>query len=317
MKSINILLLTIIFSIFGKLHAVSLVYNMKIRRAFAAENFIQSQPEKKSFWLLTALPIIYFKERHIQVPLKKQDFYEKVFLIGSIFNIRFLAPYNWWLEFTTGVESQKNVNKGTQTFTKSRTGFDDVVFTLGKNFFFHLDKGQVALYVITGFPTKYRVTLQEAFDPLVGTRFFGLGAGAECSYSFTRTPEQSLTGILQTRFVHFFDRSWEPILPCGGKIEPGNITDLFMILQYRYKIDVFEVGYNPTFFTNQATRVSCKKIESPYFVRNSFYANFTHVFKESLLLKKPGGIGTGLNISRSKLFDTKIFSFWINVTLLF
>jgi hypothetical protein len=90
-----------------------------------------------------------------------------------------------------------------------------------------------------------------------------------------------------------------------------------MILQYRHMLNVFEVGYNPTFFTNQAARLCNEIVHSPSFVRNSFYANFIHVFKESALLKKPGGIGTGLNVGRSSMFNTKIFAWWVNISLLF
>ncbi len=298
-------------------HTVSLVYNMKIRRAFSAQNFLQLDPGRKNFWLLTALPILYTRTRHIEAPLTKQDFYEKSFLAGSIFNIRLLMPDYWWLEFTTGLENQTNHNAGTLTFKDSRTGFDDIVLTAGKNLFFSNDKGQVAFYAITGFPTKYTITVQEAYDTLVGTRFFGLGAGGELSYSFIKTLKQALTAVLQVRCVHFFDRTWSPILPAGGKIQPGNLTDLFMILQYRHKKNIFEIGYNPTFFTNQAVRLCTEKISSPNLVRNSFYANYIHVFKKSLLLKKPGGIGTGFNIGRSGTFDTKIFAWWLNLSLLF
>lgn len=317
MSNINRLFLIIFIHSYGSIQAVSLVYNMKIRRAFSTHVFEQIFPGKESFWLLTALPVVYNRSRHIVAPLTHQDVYEKTFLAGPIFNIRFLAPHDWWLELTTGLENQTDHTCGTQTFKNSRTGFDDIVLTAGKNFFFYDDKGQVSLYAIGGFPTKYQVTAQETYETLVGTRFFGLGAGGEISYTFIRSLKQALAAIVQARCVHFFDRTWYPILPCGAKIQPGNLTDLFMILQYRHKVNIFEVGYNPTFFTNQAALLPTEKITSPNFARNSFYANFIHVFKKSLLLKKPGGIGTGFNISRSKMFDTKIFAWWVNISLLF
>jgi hypothetical protein len=317
MKVLKLIFLMIIFTARETVYSVSLVYNMKIRRAISAHVFEHIFPGKTNFWLLTALPIVYTRSRHIVAPLTSQDLYEKTLLAGSVFNVRFLAPHYWWLEFTTGLENQTDHTCGTQTFKDSRTGFDDIVLTAGKNFFFHDEKGQISFYAIGGVPTKFQVTPQETYDTLVGTRFFGLGAGGELSYSFIKSLKQALIGILQARCVHFFDRAWSPILPCGAQIQPGNLTDLFLIMQYRHKVNIFEVGYNPTFFTNQAALLPTEKIKSPNIVRNSFYANFIHVFKKSLLLKKPGGIGTGINISRSETFDTKIFAWWINLSLLF
>ncbi len=297
--------------------AVSLVYNMKIRRAFSAQAFEALFPGKKSFWLITGLPIVYTRSRHIELPLTRGNIFEKTLLSGAIFNARFFAPHYWWLEFTTGLEHQTNHHSGTQNFKDSRTGLDDIVIAAGKNFLFHHEKGQIAIYAISGFPTKYDITAAEAYDTLVGTRFFGLGLGAELSYSFIKNLKQALVGIVQTRFVHFFDRKWQPVLPCGSKIQPGNLTDLFMLVQYRHAFNIFEIGYNPSFFTNQAVILPSEKVPSNDLIRNSFYANYIHAFKSSLLLKKPGGIGTGFNISRSKTFNTKIFAWWINISLLF
>jgi len=312
-----IVTLAIFLCINQSITAVSLVYNMKIRRAVSSSFFEHIFPGKKNFWLLTGLPVVYTRSRHITVPLTQQNVFEKTFLAGAIFNARFLAQHYWWLEFTTGLENQKDTVRGTQDFKASRTGLDDIVIAGGKNFLFHDEKGQIALYGIMGFPLKWDVTVQESFDALVGTRFFGLGAGTELSYSFIKTLKKAFNAILQIRYVHFFDRAWVPILPCGSKIQPGNLTDLFMILQYRHKFNVFEIGYNPSFFTNQAVILPKEKVHSQNLVRNSFYANFTHVFKKSLLLKKPGGIGTGFNISRAETFDTKIFAWWVNLSLLF
>ncbi len=102
-------------------------------------------------------------------------FMKEPFLAGAIFNARFFAPHYWWLEFTTGIEHQKDKIRGTQNFNISRTGLDDIVVAGGKNFLFHDETGQIALYGITGFPTQWQVTAQENFDPLVGTRFLASG----------------------------------------------------------------------------------------------------------------------------------------------
>ena len=59
------------------------------------------------------------------------------------------------------------------------------------------------------------------------------------------------------------------------------------------------------------------KVDAPNVIRNSFYASFIHVFKKMFFLNKPGGIGTGFIIGRAKTFDTKIFSWWVNLSVLF
>jgi hypothetical protein len=310
----KITLFILSFLFFQDMLSVSLVYNMKIRRAVSLGAILQS--EQRVFWLLTALPIFYERSRHIVAPTLHQNIYTKDKTAGAIFNIRGITSDHWWLEFTTGLENQKTVSCGTATFKTSRTGFDDIVLSAGKNFFLN-DNAQCVVYGICGFPTKTSVNLLEAQGPLVGSRFFGLGAGAEFSYSFIKKLQRSLLAVAQARFVHFFNRKWFPILPCTAQIEPGNITDLFIIMQYRERKDVFEVGYNPTFFTNQGVRFQASHVASPNFVRNSFYANYLHLFMKSWIFKRPGAVGAGFNIGRADIFDTKIAACWFNVSLLF
>ena len=294
--------------------AISLVYNLKIRRSFALHDLLQT--DRKLLWLVSAVPVIYSRKRHVISPQTNNNFHDKSLLGGALFNIRCLAPKDWWAELTTGVERQTTKSCGTLNQKASRTGCDDIVLTGGKNFNFK-KRGQAVLYGLCGFPTRIKVTPQERFDTLVGTRFFGAGFGGELSYNFLADGNRALTAIFQTRFVHFFSRNWFPILPCNAKIQPGNITDLFLIMRYREKRNFLEVGYNPTFFTQQAALLATGKVPSPNFVRNSFYASATHLFKESYLLHRPGGIGVGCSIGRATIFDTKIASFWINFTLLF
>jgi len=178
------------------------------------------------------------------------------------------------------------------------------------------DNGQIVAYGIAGFPTYRAVSAADQFDTPVGTRFFGLGGGGEISYSFIKQRAQALIGIIQTRFVHFFNRHWSPILPCDARIQPGNITDLVLLLQYRKKKNVFEVGYNPTFFTNQAVLLSTQTLKTDTFVRNSVYANYVHLFERLPLIGMPGGFGAGINLGRSDRFDTNIFACWLNMTVL-
>lgn len=297
-----------------KLYGVTLVYNMKIRRAFNTSVLVGTAPKTEA--LLTGLPIFYIRDRHIVIPELRQDIEEKLVALGAIFNLRVVTPKFWWAELTTGIENQKVTSTGTNPFRISGTGMDDIILSAGKNFFVS-DEIQVALYGLAGFPVKQDVSIEETQTTLVGTRFYGLGVGMELSYAFLRSLKRSVVGILQERFVHFFDRSWYPIFPRDAKIQPGNITDIFVILQYQEMMNVFEVGYNPTFFMNQAAIFQTGTVRSPNFVRNSFYVNYMYLFRGLPLFKVPGALGLGLNIGRSHLLDTKIISGWFNITWLF
>lgn len=297
-------------------YSTTLVYNMKIRRAFAAGSLLNSNNKKQYAWLLTVLPIFYQRTRELHVEQLLGTVHEKTRSGGSIFNARVLAPHHWWAEVTMGLEKQTAQYDSPSNTCVSRTGLDDIVASIGKNFFFAHDNGQIVLYGIAGFPTHRAVSAADQFDPLVGTRFFGLGGGGEISYSFIKQRAQALIGIIQTRFVHFFNRSWSPILPCDARIQPGNITDLVLLLQYRKNKHVFEVGYNPTFFTNQAVLLSTQALKTDTFVRNSVYANYLYLFAQLPLIQLPGGLGAGINIGRADRFDTKIFACWLNVTVL-
>lgn len=294
---------------------LSLVYSMKIRRAFDS-SALSSSHQKKTIALVSALPIFYVRERNIVVPFLEQDIYEKTKMFGAIFNVRTITPNYWWVELTTGVENESIASSGTNISKISGVGMDDILIAAGKNFFVG-GKAQFAAYGLAGFPIEQDVSIPETQTTLVGSRFYGLGAGAEFSYAFIKKIERSFVGIVQARFVHLFTRSWYPILSFGDRIQPGNFTDLFLIAQCREKMNVFEVGYNPTFFTNQAVLLQAGSLQSPNFVRNSFYANYTYIFKELPLVEIPGALGAGLSISRSSLLTTKIEAGWINITVLF
>jgi hypothetical protein len=303
-------------SVVHNIDSTTLVYNMKIRRAFAAGSLLNIKQKKQFAWLLTALPIYYQRTRQISVQQLSNAIHEKTRSGGSIFNARLLAPYHWWAEVVTGLEKQTTQYAAASNTQVSRTGFDDIVISIGKNFFFAHDNGQAVVYGIAGFPAYRAVSEADQFDPQVGTRVFGLGVGGEVSYSFIKQQAQALIGIIQTRFVHFFNRRWAPILPCDARIQPGNITDLVLLLQYRKKKNVIEVGYNPTFFTDQAVLLPAQTIKTDTFVRNSVYANYLLLFERLPLIKMPGGLGAGINIGRANRFDTKIFACWLNVTVL-
>lgn len=296
--------------------AITLVYNMKIRRQFNAAASAVLHRDKKSIFIATAVPIIYKRDRHIVDKSLAIDIQEKRLSGGSILNFRYVAPKAWWAEVTTGIEHESVKVRGTSCFKDSRTGLDDIVLSAGYNMF-PTENSQFVLYGLAGIPTRRKVTALEVQDTLVGTRFYSIGAGAEFSYSFINSLKESLIAILQARFIHFFSRNWAPVLPIDAQIQPGNVTDLLFTLQYRKKKDIFELGYNPTFFTDQAVILKTGKIEGPNFVRNSMYLSYARVIPEVPVLKTPMLLGAGINIGNSKRFETKILTFWLNISVIF
>ena len=295
--------------------AISLVYNLKIRRAFNYPVAQLLKKDKKTLWVTTAVPIAYKRDRHIVNPMFGVDVVDKRLIAGSLFNVRCVIPPNWWAEISTGLENEHAKVSGTSTIDASRTGFDDIVFSAGRNFFIK-KSSQFVLYALTGVPTRLKVTPVEAQDTLVGTRFFSFGVGSEFSYSFINSLPKSLVFIFQNRFLHFFNRKW-PILTVGSKIQPGNVTDLLLAIDYRRGRNSFEVGYNPTIFSNQAVIFPTQTVSSNAFVRQSGFGSYFRLFEKLPLLNRPGLIGTGLLVSRAHRFETKIVALWLNFTTVF
>lgn len=306
--------LLLAFCLHQPLQAITLVYNMKIRRVFEANTL--SNKENKSRWVATAVPIVYTRNRTIVDNALGINVCEQIIIGGALLNLRYISPESSWVEVTTGIEKEHVKSQGSSVFTNSRTGLDDIVISVGHNIF-PTDKTQIVFYGLAGLPTHRKVTLLETFNTPVGTRFFSVGLGSEFSYSFINTIQKSLLVLLQARFVHFFNRNWSPILPVDAKIQPGNVTDLLFTAQYRKRRNIFETGYNPTFFTNQAVILKTGTVPGPHFVRHSVYGSFAHVCKHFPVLKTPVIVGTGFSVGASQRFDTRIFSCWVNISTIF
>lgn len=295
-------------------HATTLVYNLRIRRSFNLPFALKEQ--KKARILASAIPIFYARKSHIVDATKYLDIDEKRRVGGALFNVRYIPSKHWWLEVTTGLETEHSNFRGSDSFNAARTGLDDIVFAGGYRHFIGQNT-QIVGYGIFGTPTQRSVSLDDRYGPLVGSRFFNLGFGAEGSYAFITKPDFGLTGVLQQRFIHGFDRSWFPILPKCSIIQPGNFTDLLGTLQFRKNFTGIEVGYNPTFFTNQAIISPTKqKISADTFIRHGGYISVAHLILNTTF-DKPMVIGAGCNISGSKKFDARTFSTWLNISVVF
>lgn len=297
-------------------YPISLVYNLKIRRAFPGLDDLLRKPNGKT-WVVTAVPIVYNVDRSITSQIFNIDAFQNHFLFGSLINIAFVPKKGYWVEVTSAIEHERAKSKGMPTFNTSKTGVDDIVIAGGKNIFFGNKKTQLSIFGLVGFPTTWKVTAFDAQDALVGTRFYGIAAGAELSHALLQNHKQALIFFLQTRLLHFFDRKWEPILPVGGRIQPGNVSDYIFALRYRHIQTMMEVGFNETIFTNQAVKFSGQTVASSAYYRHSFFARLNYLTMRLPMTNKPGSFGGGFLVSRAKRFNTKIVSGWINVATAF
>lgn len=310
-KSVIIIISNVI--IWNTINSISLVYNIKIRRTFSLLSELSKGKKRKYRYIATAVPIVYKRNRHIVTEELNVCEYRRS--SGSIFNFRCTAPTYWWIEASTGLERECACLKGSLNRNFSRTGLDDIIISGGKNFF-PRKHTQFVLYGLAGFPVERDVSLVEAQDTLVGTRFFSIGAGSELSYAFFESLRQSLIGVFQVRFLHFFDRSWFPILPYNATIQPGNVTDLLWTLQYRFKTNILEAGYNTTFFTNQAVLLETERRDTEAFLRKSFYVTYNKVIPK-IFSDKHLVVGAGINNGSSDRYNTNIITSWFTCSIIF
>lgn len=304
----------LIFTLYMPLtHTYPLVYNMRIRRAFNVPFALK----KKSFTLLSALPVYFARRSHIVTEKPAVDVHEYRNIVGSLFDVRYLPSKNWWAEVTTGLENDHSAFEGSDAFSASRTGFDDFLFTGGYRHFIG-DRTQLVFYGLAGLPAGRTVRKDDRYGPLVGSRFYGAGFGTEASYAFIEDKEQTLSGIIQQRFVHFFNRHWFPILPACDTIVPGNFTDILITLQYRKQMTAYETGVDFTFFTNQGVMTPTTTVNTANFTRYAGYINILHLIGSTIKNnRKPIVIGGGINISGTKVFHAKTYSVWTGLTIVF
>lgn len=304
----------LLISLSQQIFPITLVYNMKIRRSFDLRSIL---PNHHAIVAATVVPIVYKRDSHIIREEKNIDTFDHRVTKGALLNLRYVPSRSWWFEATTGIEKEKVISCGTNDFRASRRGFDDFVFSGGYSWY-PAKGAQFVLYGIGGLPARKKIKKEDAQGTLVGTRFYSLGLGSEISYDFIGTLKNSFVLYFQDRFIHFFTRNWFPILPQGSKIVPGNLTDFLLAAQFRHRTHLIETGYNATIFSQQAVIVpSIGKESTRTSVRNSFYVRASSFWREFPVLHRPVLLGTGVNIGKNNLFDTKTLSYWFNVTALF
>lgn len=296
------------------LQCVTLVYNMRVRRIFALPAVLEKLG-KKARIPISLVPIFFSRRSTVPARLTQEPVFEKRRAGGTLFNIRYVRSKHWWLDATTGLETDHGKFKGADQFKASRVGFDDVVVSGGYRHFFGKSV-QVVGYGIAGLPTRTKLDDADFYGPFVGTRIYSLGWGAEISHTFLQSLPRSCSAILQGRFLHGFKRSWFPIAGQPTKLYPGNVSDILCTIQYREKRAIFETGYDCTLFTNQKLLLPARKIFIDAVIRHSVYSTFQYAgFKGPF--DKPYVVGAGMNVSFAKRLDARTFTVWFFGTTVF
>ena len=295
------------------LQGTSLVYSIKIRRSFIGLATYVDQ-KKKVNYALTTLPIFYSSKARFIVERTETDINDRRIGGGIIINFK-LPSKHWWFEATTAIHKESLQATGTTCLTTSHAGFDDIVLAGGYNAYPTKDQ-QITIYGLAGFPTTRKFAQRDAQIPLIGTRFFALGGGAEYSYSYINTKKTVLAGIVQFRTLHFFSREAEILLGPGGRLQPGQTFDLLFSMRYRHKRTVLETGYNPTFLVNTAVILPDETIPGDTLVRHGAYISLVHLTKNGFC-NTPFAVGGALIYNRLKKLEAHSMTALLNFTIAF
>lgn len=319
----EVLLCLFIINLYTELAAATLVYNLKIRRAFGVGldgPAVQALEQDKL--VASALPIYYQRKRHIVETARNIDLFDKHQVSGVLLNLRYVPNKLWWLEVSTGLEKETSCTVGTinhqaSDVTYAKKGFDDLVFSAGLNAY-PAKNWAVVMYGLGGIPTSRKLCTLDQFDTLLGTRCYALGAGYEISYAFFNSLEQALTIIFQNRLLHFFGRNGYPVLSSKqSEIHLGNVTDFLLALQYRNLRNIYEIGANLTVLSNAYLKLHPGYLATKTSVRESAYISFTHACNRFPLLTHPVFLGVGGIISYASKYNTRSFAVWFNFSTTF
>lgn len=261
------------------------------------------------------MPVFYKRNAHLGNQRLATDLCDRRTVTGCLVNVRYVPSSSWWFETTTGLLKESMCTTGSSKIETSHTGLDDMLFSGGHTFFLDKER-QLGMYGLVGLPTKSSVSRHESPGPLVGSRFYSVGGGLEISNSFRNNAYSDLICIAQLRVVHFFSRTWEPILPQGGKIQPGQTIDILLSLRYRQNRTLFEGGYNPTFFINQTLILPTEIVPTETIVRQGGYISFTHL-TEQKPFGKPLVLAAGFTGTYTQKLSARAYSMWFNITLIF
>ncbi|MGB8467623.1 MAG: hypothetical protein WCE21_01340 [Candidatus Babeliales bacterium] len=245
-------------------------------------------------YAFTAFPTLYQSFRHLTVGMFNNpiDVQNNRSLFGSMLNFCYHDnKRNWWGEISVAPEKEFVSLKGTTSLSSSHFGLDDSLFTIGYDYYPCQDI-EILPYLTGGIPGTRRISLRDIFEPLVGTRCYALAQGVELVANLLRWEKSKCDFIFQERLAHFFKRKYAPLLPEDAKFARGNQTDFLFTVQYGTSKHFLEIGYNPTFYTNQEVIVPfTPTIKSPGYITHSPYFIYLYTAERLPLLNCSGSIG--------------------------
>ncbi len=294
------------------INGVTLVYNMRVRNILSLPRILERYKNKL---ITSVVPLYYHRSSKLFNATIGLDGRETRNVGGAILDLHYAPDKNWWFEATTAVAIDHGVFTGTDSFKASRGGLDDFVLSTGYRHFWG-SCCQFVAYGLAGFPTKTKVDLIDRHTPLLGTRLFSLGVGGEASYSFINKNKRSLNAVGQIRVIHGFNRKYDPVLPSSSSIQPGNVTDLLFTLQYRERKTFFEVGYNPTFFSNAGIVSPVGTIKADTIIRHGGYFSLSHAFLPGLF-NKTNLVGLGISANHASQIDSTVITTYAFLSIAF
>jgi hypothetical protein len=253
--------------------ATSAVYYLPLQRAFSP--FPVDTCDNQTAYLAVG-PFGSFRNQDTEVE-GKLAYEDHLSMGGAYFNSRFTYDNCFmplWFEVRTAVahESHSFGERRCQTECdtdcgsinipkRSRTGFDDVVLTLGSTWFVN-DCIQLVPYIFGGIPTKTHVEEYDVNGILVGTRYYAFGGGCEGAFVLWNDNTQAVNLITNLRLFHRFARDFQPVLPEGHRMHGGNQFDALVGLRWENSCFFVEGGYNPTvLFGHCSTDAEGKVVE--------------------------------------------------------
>lgn len=303
--------------------AITLVYNLKIRRAFGVGlegPAVQALEQDK--WVISVLPIYYQRKRHIVETVQKIDVQDQHKVSEVLLNLRYVPNKLWWAEFSTGLGKETantfgTLNQRASDVIYTRKGLDDLVFSAGVNAY-PAKNWAIVMYGLGGIPADRKLSKLDLFDTLLGTRCYALGAGYEISYAFFNDLERALTIFFQNRLIHFFGRDGYPALSSKqSEIHLGNVTDFLLALRYRSQRNIYEAGFNVTVFSQAYLKLHPGYLATKTFARESAYISFTHICSCFPLFTHPVLLGVGGDVTRSAFYDMHALAVWFNFSTTF
>ena len=142
------------------------------------------------------------------------QWHENRFAVGLDRIITISAKIHSWIEFIAAYGKEHTHLQYEQTeYKENHRGWDDFLIDIGHNFLDKTGKKQFMFHWVVGIPITWSVTPAQIEQPLWGSRTYSTGPVVEVAYDFIRNAAEDLFIGALARFLHFFKRHYEPLLP--------------------------------------------------------------------------------------------------------